>query len=158
MAEQVVASGPEGELMTVDWRSDDWSGGPAALHGMVGAAWRAGLACLAVGLLGCSVGRVPLAESEATVEDGAGVEKGRLGDGEGSTAGGKLPWRQALSEWRLAPGSQAAAGGRELSLAGFDDSGWLEAAVPGTVVGAQGAAGPRLAGGGWGTGALAGRV
>jgi len=56
-------------------------------------------------------------------------------------ASSTLPLRMPLPVWRIASSDEAGEDGARLSTAGFDDSGWIPARVPGTVNGAQEEAG-----------------
>lgn len=84
-------------------------------------------------------------------EDSGGLTDGDTPDGDapdGDTPDGDdepplhaLPRDLELTHWKLAPSTEAGAEGAALSTAGFDDSGWIDALVPGTVMGAQTEAG-----------------
>ena len=50
------------------------------------------------------------------------------------TVTGENALKPAETGWRLAPAREVSASGAELSQAGYDDSGWLPAVVPGTVL------------------------
>ena len=50
------------------------------------------------------------------------------------TVTGENALKPAETGWRLAPAREVSASGVELSQAGYDDSGWLPAVVPGTVL------------------------